>query len=325
MSSDLGINQFDKESQSQFRIRVIYSAMACWIKAITLDRSAGCNDNISRGVSRRHLYDRSHEVFEAMIGVFPEVEEWFTCKALSEHPTEIIRERLINHGDLLNEGFDTNIVLSSCRNESILPELDVVYGEILESNIQYMGISTVRASVNPTVNNVVINATDWFHAFVKEAWWSSALPDMSAMQYFNPKCTSSNNYSAWQDSQINSDIVLSRTSINETGYEYYLFKNNYTLCHKLDPFLQGLGCHIRIMYALRSISENRIKAVVRHSNENKLLKLNAFLPVKEMSLLESYAWPLNSIDDKLNWIINNSIWEYLEQYLNAIDVDIVEG
>ncbi len=325
MASDLGINQFEKESQFQFKIRVIYSAVACWIKTITLDRSTGSDNNANWGISRRHLYDRIHEVFEAIKGVFPDIEEWFTCQNPNEHPTEIIRERLINHGDLLNAGFETNIALSSSRNELVLPELEVVYGKTLESNIQYVGISTVRKSTDTTVIDSLTSITGWFNDFVKEAWWSSALPDMSILQYFNPKCHSRNNYSAWQDSQINNDIVLSRTTINENGYEYYLFKNNYTLCHKLDPFLQSLGYHIKIMYALRSTSANRIKAIVHHYKDHIVLKLNAYLPVKEMSLLESYAWPLNSINDKLNWIIINSIWEYLEKFLTAIDIDLVEG
>lgn len=326
MASDLGICRFTEESSLQFKCRVIYSAMASWIKAIAMDRPPGSKEESFYGVSRKHMYERSRAVLDTFCRMYPEIGEWFDLTRADEHPVILLRTRLLNHGDLLNEGFDTNVALSSVHSMQLTPKIETVYGEIMGESLQYSGIAVVRCKEAeiPAENAEVTQ--EWIEGFLKEVWWSLELPDTTAWQYFNPSNPAKNNHSVWQDSMVEAvyGIVLARAVVNKYGYEYYLLKTKDKLMHKLDPFLQELGYHIRIMYALRAGAGNRAVAAVKRHDGYVTLLLNAHLPLNETGLLESYAWPCRNINDKLGWIMGDFIWNYIEPYIGALGIRILE-
>ena len=53
IATDLNISQLDRESDIDFINRVLYSAMACWIKTVTQDISI--NENYQNVVSKKHI------------------------------------------------------------------------------------------------------------------------------------------------------------------------------------------------------------------------------------------------------------------------------
>ena len=63
IASDLGLMQFNDETDLQFSCRTVYSGMACWIKAATLDLPIGSADLKAEGVSRRHIFLRCSKIF----------------------------------------------------------------------------------------------------------------------------------------------------------------------------------------------------------------------------------------------------------------------
>ena len=112
MAADLGFTSYEGEDTTSFKCRVIYSSMSSWLKAIAMDQPIGSKENHLSGVSRRHIYERGNAVLESLIKMNPETAPWFSIEDSDENPVVIIRNRLLNHGDLLNEGFDTNLALS---------------------------------------------------------------------------------------------------------------------------------------------------------------------------------------------------------------------
>ena len=107
-------------------------------------------------------------------------------------------------------------------------------------------------------------------------------------------------------------------------YNYYLFKSDGKLAHKLDPFLQDQLYQVRIMYALRSFSNNKLTTTAIRDNDCIRMHINALLPMAEQNVLSSYAWPVKSVYDRLEWIMNEYIWEYIKPYLDALDIQIEE-
>lgn len=322
---DLGIYQFEEEARIQYKCRVIYSAMACWMKAIALDNPLGNKDHLDEGVSRRHLYERSKGVLENILKMFPDVNQWFCTNNERLEPVLLLRERLINHGDLLNVGFDTNLILSSVHTELLTSKIACSYGKIIDDNIKYTGISSIQSN-EEDCSMKIQSPQAWLDDFSNEAKWSYNVPDSNLIQYFDPLTSSKNNYSAWKDSVVEpvNGLVLARLGEINTGYSYYLIKAKKQLSHKIDPFLQEQGFHIRIMFALRSLANNKAKIIVIRFEDHVIIKLNAILPKKESVLLESYAWPLNSIDDKWFWIMSPEIWEYINPFVEALGIQIVE-
>ena len=153
-----------------------------------------------------------------------------------------------------------------------------------------------------------------------------ALNSIYNTQLSNPFSTAKNNYAAWQESIGNhiNNIVLARTTVNTNSYSYYLLKPNEKLVHRIDPFLQEQGCHIRIICALRSLAQNNTTASVRRSSDHIKIRLNAMLPLYESVQMESYAWPVRSINDRLEWEMGHEIWNYLKPQIEALDILITE-
>lgn len=88
---------------------------------------------------------------------------------------------------------------------------------------------------------------------------------MGELMYFNPSHKSRNNYTAWNNSLPDApdEIILGRLMINQNSFEYYLLKPKSKLLHRLDPFLQEQGYHIRIMYELRKEANNCVVAIAK--------------------------------------------------------------
>ena len=254
--------------------------------------------------------------------MYPEIYEWFFCG--KDHPAVIIRSRLINRGDLMNEGFDTNIALSAYRTVQLTQEIEAVYGIVIDKNTQYSGISTIRHVKNEMQEEKVEDSRVWFSSFLKEAWWSSSFPDTVSWQYFNPQSHTTNNYSAWQDiiPEEVDGIVFARSVVNKNSYEYYLIKNKERLIHKIDPFLQKLGYHRRIMYVLRSRFENNAIVTITYYDDNIRVHFNTHLPLVESVLLENYAWPVKNIEDKLEWLMDKCVWDYIKPHILALRIRI---
>lgn len=326
IASDLGIYRYHDEDLTAYKCRIIYSAMSSWVKAIAMDHPIGSKENHLSGVSRRHIYERGNAVLDSLIKLNPEIASWFEDEDSDENPVVIIRNRLLNHGDLLNEGFDTNLALSIAHKKQFISGYDTIYGEVLGKSIFYSGISTLCNNNATMQSEVSENAEEWIKCFLKNIWWSAIPSEMNELMYFNPAHKSQNNYSAWDSSlpNVSDEIILGRLTINKNEYEYYLLKPESKLMHRIDPFLQEQGYHIRIMYALRKIANNSVSAVIKHYSDHIYLKLNAHLPTSERIMLESYAWPYNRINDILCWTMYGFIWEYIKPYFESIGIRIVE-
>lgn len=326
MATDLGIYRYHDEDVTFYNCRVIYSAMSCWVKAITMDQPVGSKENHLSGVSRRHIYERGNTVLQSIIKMNPETRSWFNVEDAKENPIVIIRNRLINHGDLLNEGFDTNLALSFAHKKQFISGYDTIYGKTLEKNIFYSGISALCKSDFTKQSEESESAEEWLKRFLKNIWWSAMPYEMNDLMYFNPAHKSRNNYTAWNNSLPDApdEIILGRSTINQNSFEYYLLKPKSKLMHRIDPFLQEQGYNIRIMYELRKKANNCAVAIAKNLGDHINLQLFTHLPTNERIMLESYAWPYNRINDMLCWTMYDYIWNYIKPHFESIGIRIVE-
>lgn len=326
MATDLGVSPFEGEALVSFQSRVIYSAMACWVKSAALDRSVGCENGIEMGASKRHVYERCNAVLSELLKMYPDTKNWFEIEKKKDNPINLIRSRLINHGDILIQGFDTNIVLSSNYTKQISSDIETVYGVVLDESIYYSGIAALRTNEIQFYSDEKADIRSWYNSFIKEIGWTKNSPDYSRLQFFNPGSSAKNNYSAWQDSIENTinGVSLARMSLNNNMYSYYLLRPSDKLSHSIDPFLKEQLYHIRIMYAQRALANRRLSAEATHYGDYVRLHLNARLPLEEKIVLESYAWPVNNIDDGFDWIMIKQVWDYIMPILKSLGIHIEE-
>jgi len=80
MAADLGIFKYENESESQYCNRVLYSAMASWIKAVALDQPVTSGQMDNPGVSRRHISDKCTAILNEMLKLLCTVSAPFSCR-----------------------------------------------------------------------------------------------------------------------------------------------------------------------------------------------------------------------------------------------------
>ena len=328
MATDLNIRQFACESRSQFINRLLYSAMACWIKAAALDRSVSFHTDPNQGTSRRHILDRCDNVLAEMLRRFPVSELWFKTEPGNERAVQLLRSRLIRHGDLLNVGFQTNLTLAP---ESITPlnsDLECGKGCLLNPSFFYSGIAMLRRRKTEYLfeGSDQIDSCEWLRDYIRSAWWKP-VDHLEDVEYFNPFLKAKSNYRCWQDVAPTpvEGIVLARYTNNALPAEYLLVKHGENnRLHRIDSFFQETGEYRRFQFALRKIAANDLVADARIFRDHIHLKLNYYLPERENRLLESFAWPCSSVSDKLEWDMVLLIWPYIKIHLEKLGIAVRE-
>lgn len=328
MATDLNIHQFACESKSHFISRLLYSAMACWIKTAALDRPISFHADLNQGISRRHILERCDNVLTEMLRRFPASEPWFKTELGNEGTVPLLRSRLIRHGDLLNVGFQTNLTLAPEVVIPLNPDLECGKGYLLNPSFFYSGIAMlrIRKVESHSEGSDRADSCKWLRNYIKSAWWKS-VDHIEGVEYFNPFLKVKSNYRCWQDVPPApvEDIVFARYTVNVLPTEYLLIMlgENKKL-HRIDSFLRKTGEYRRFQFALRRIAGNDLNAAAKIYHDHIHLKLNFYLPEWENRLLESFSWPCNSVSDKLEWDMVPSIWPYIKIHLEKLGIAIRE-
>ena len=328
MATDLRVRQFANESLPQFINRLLYSAMACWIKTAALDRPVLFHTDGDLGISRRHILDRCDSVLSEMLSRFPASKPWFETLPGNEKAIQLLRSRLIRHKDLLNVGFQTNLTLAPKSVIPISPDLECGKGYLMDPSFSYSGIAMIRRRQTECCfeDRDRINSYEWLKDYIKSAWWKSAdLPEN--VEYFNPFRKVRSNYGCWQDTPPApvEGIIFARRNASPLPAEYLLvMPGENTRLHYIDSFLHETGEYRRFQFALRKIVDNDLATDVRIYQDHIHLKLSFYLPEWENRLLESFAWPYNSVSDKLEWDMPLPIWAYIKIHLEKLGIVVRE-
>jgi len=323
MATDLNVRQFANENRLQFINRLLYSAMACWIKAAALDRSVSFQPDSDQCIGRQHIFGRCDSILAEMLQRFPVSKSWFE----NERAVPLLCSRLIRHRDLLNVGFQTKLTLAPQTVIPLAPGLECGKGHILDSSFSYSGIAMIRKRQTECrfEENDGVDSCQWLKNYIQSAWWKPA-GLLENVEYFNPLCKVRSNYRCWQDVPPApvEGIVFARYTASQFP-EYLLLKpGENTKLHHIDSFLQKTGEYRRFQFALRRAVGNDLAADAKIYGDHIHLKLSFHLPEQENRLLESFAWPCSSISDKLEWDIVPSIWPYIQIHFEKLGISVRE-
>ena len=328
MAADLGISKYENESESQYCNRVLYSAMASWIKAAALDQPVTSQQKDNPGVSRRHIFDKCTAIFNEMLKRFPESKPWFESEKTKESPIALLLSRLLRHGDMLYVGFETNLILAGKKEILLSDRIKRRKGEVLSAGTFYSGIAMLQKTQKDETfePEAVTDTTSWFGDYMKSAWWKETGIDED-IQYFNAYKRAKNNDSCWQTEQPEpvNRVWLIRRTIYKNGYEYFLLrKDELFYKHQIDSFLQEMGEHRRFMIVMRYMADNAVPVQVKRYSDHILVKLRIYLPQKESALLEAYAWPHNTAADRLEWDMDEDVWAFIKPHLYHLGLSLTE-
>ncbi len=329
MAKDMNIAEFSDESETEYTNRILYSALASWIKASALDRSVGNEHEPNAGVSKRHITEKCERFLEEMLIRHPKCKSWFTFEK-QDSPISLIRSRLLRNGELLNVGFDSNVILSQAETIPLCNNLSRYKGVVLKPDAQYSGISVIGEKSNhDTIGYSHIEDTLlWFRNYIHQAWWSKFENNNDSVSYFNPFEKVRSNSRCWQSSKPRyvNDIILARRTANQVNHEYFFLRrvDEGEMFHRIDPFIKTIGEHRRFMIAIRNLAGNKNAAKVCVHRDYVGLITWSYLPQQEATLLESFAWPSNNYSDMINWKMTIGIYNYIKPFLTALGIELQE-
>lgn len=324
---DLGIIRYSTESDAQFNNRVIYSAMACWIKAACQDRPV--EGDHTEGVSRRHIHDKCNRILSAFLRRYHSSEPWFTVEDAGNDAVGLLRSRLLRHQELINMGFNTNVALSTTSYRGLSVDLEVIHGMLFHPDARYDGIALTRQpiSADAIAASEITPVGSWFDTYVQAAWWESFdTSKEESVEYFNARRVTSNMYKCWETliPKVKDKYMIVRRPVNVVSHEYLILNTQNNKMHRIDPVLKDFGEHRRFMFGLRAAANNPVPGQITKHRDHVHLKMRTYLPAKETQLLETFAWPHNSINDRLEWDMSIPVWNYVEPFLSALGMAIRE-
>lgn len=302
MASDMKITKYESESDVQYTQRILYSALACWIKAATLDRDISQPNSL--GASKKHIKEKCTQILNATLDRIPEARGYFYPEDAQYDAVTVVRKRLVQNGDIVNIGFDTDMTLVPTSAIPLNSNTVHVIGDFFGSGIFYSGISALRTS-SGNVNRENTDIAIWLRDYCNSAWWESETITNDSIEYFNPDRRVRNNSYCWQPTPVDflQKIRFLRININKGMYEYYIEKKKggSIFHHKIDPVMVEMKEHRRIMLAFRKMANNAPAVKLTNYKDHMKLNLWIHLPLKELTFLESYGWPSRHINDFLEW------------------------
>lgn len=331
--SDLKIRRYDDEVKAQYIARVVYSALAMWIRYSTLDEDIFQQSSELVGVSKIHVLNKCKPFLDNMIEIYPEIYEWFYPEKCEENPIGIVRDRLYNGGELVDVGFNTDLALPSYRECGINNGVRIIRGINSYEFQRTTGIAQFKA-VNEK-DRVDIEKILNFYGFknksaqeilnehIKNIKWSKK--EKITVDIFD-KYSKESFSNCWNREYKlkDNDISLYKYEFFDFGFVRKLHGNIYT--SQIDEYLIEQFEVRRFMYGLKNEVDNSVLARYKKYSDKNLvrLKLCCDLPQKELNILLLLGWPLKNINDRLNLLFHASSWLFVEAVLKNLNIELQE-
>lgn len=322
LRKDLKVNTYEGELTTYYECRLIYSALAEWMRFTVFDEVT--DDYFCK--SKAYILRRGIEVLRSFIGSSPALQQWFLEDEKGVHefdaPVKEIRDRMLLAGEYFEFLPSHDLTIPSTERININDRFDRVIGTSVDSisnQIKYVGITKIVKTEAVKKDYDEFSLEQYMAWILKTAIWNT-VKDIDKFEFFDAYSKKAP-YKSWVDFPPNGmDYHLGRISLYNGLHEYYLFKKNKEgewLNSQLQELLSETKEERRIILGLRMMCNN--KAVVKYKTRGDVveLKLMCRLPIKEEILMETYCWPLRYYMDKLNYIVPVEVWPNIKHTLEV--------
>lgn len=333
---DLKMVKCRDESNYLYHARIVYSAMAMWIKTTALDSNIS-DDITTNGASKKHVFERCSRVLNDIVSIEPSIRPWFfdefeedSSATTKSHPVNIIRERMLQAAELIETGFNSDVAVP-CWN--VIP-LSKNFTRLIGIPSNSYPYSAKSAGITWIDENIIAefyeqkmpSAAEQTIKYFSITNWERAISD-ERKEYFDPSILESSLYKGWTTKRPSKiAFCLSRRDLGNHLYEYYAEKtiDEVQVIHKIDEYLIERNEHRRFLYGFRKLVDNPVCAYFTKYDGFIKLHLCAHLPLEEEIIIHTLAWPVQYITDELNWLIPSSVWSIFMMILNQLDINVVE-
>lgn len=330
MAQDMQIEQYAGETQSNYAGRIIYSALCHWMRYVVMDETTQKHDRKSKA----YVLGRIKELLVIMSEAFPVSKGWiFRDLKNPVDDDELIRElrdKMLAARELLEVDESRNIGLPAYEKNYCTDDYDRITGLSEEiGSTEYVGITRVVRKKHETKNRGLenkIDINDYIDWIYVGASWNEC-HNIEAFEFFNP-FSKRPPYQSWTNAvPCNEKSILARLTLYKGLHEYHLIKKENDI-YKNAPITNVLAEwkeERRVLLALRKKVGNAMQATYDTRDSVYLLNLYCGLPLREQVLIDTYCWPLNSMDDKYNYVVPEFIWEDIKSMIiDGLGIDLKE-
>lgn len=330
MAQDMRIERYAGEAQSNYTGRIIYSALCHWMRYVVMDETTQKYDRKSKA----YVLGRIKELLVIMSEAFPVGKTWIYRD--SKNPVDCdelvreLRDKMLAARELLEVDESRNIGLPAYEKNYCTDAYDRITGLSEEiSSPEYVGITRVVGRKNNNENRVLANKIDiddYFDWIYTRASWSEC-HNIESFEFFNP-FSKRPPYQSWTNTVPSGEKnILARLTLYNGLHEYHLINSENDI-YKNAPITSVLAEwkeERRVLLALRKKVGNAMQATYDKRDSAYLLNLYCGLPLREQVLIDTYCWPLNSMDDKYNYVVPGFWWEDIKRIItNGLGIDLKE-
>ena len=331
MAQDMRIPAYVGEPEESYCYRVIYSALGLWCLTVSLSEKDGI-----QGISKNATTKLLHGLVEKYLQIYPFAKQ-FLANARNADIALHIRNIYEQMGYLLTLDNNHNVLnqvpktVWVSENDSIFLGLPNgaycinglgIHVENCEKESEEINLKEYIARDNLSPEEYVLSCFNECDFERKEF-------DLNELEFFNPfyKKKLSEAWSMYSNADI---MTIARKS--PSGPFYRVMKNEdgqilYADEINNEDILSRTGAEYRRIYvALRDYYLNPMIALVcRIDEEYAYIRILGQLPNREYFYLLLNAWPMNSFNDRNNFIIRHGLTAQVKKILNDIGFSIREG
>ena len=323
LSSDLQITSSKFESDADFYNRLIYSALADWMKICILDRT---NERYIDCKSKIYIRKRCEEVLDDFLRVFPECFDYFYKNDESSiHPVSVLRDRMITNQELIEK--KEGIYLPEGCINSICPDFKRSLG-LPGLDCKSSGITKITKLIDNDKfeNSRKVDCTEVYNKHFRHIKWE-CFEDFSQIEVLDP-FSDKPPYQSWKNIQaiMDDNVYLSRIAMNGNAKEYFWVKaaNKSILISKVNSsYIQFQEIRRFILWQRKQYG-HPIEAVFQNDEKHTFVRIFSRVPNFEQNILDTYGWPIRSIDNKLEYLFLNEMWNGIKELLINLNFKLVE-
>lgn len=324
ISSDLMINQFDNETDTQFICRLVYSAVGRWI--MNLFNSKILLDD--KKISKIYITNYAINILESFKKIDSDIDDYF----LNEKSFINMIENVYCSVGYINDELYYYIVPERSANIKISNKCLVIDIDTKERKMRGLGIWKKLTSLDFSLEKFLFfyeNAEEYAKKFVRELKYSKFNEEYGNIELYN----------------IEKNKWDSFSEKNTLKYEYYILKidngMDYQMLKRVNDVLyyanvpkvyfdkneKNFKYEIwRIILGICSLNGKQCKCKVSKKSNNAInIKLCGYaLPSLEESLLKCMAWPVGNCLEMYYYITELSMKDAICELLNKLSIVIIE-
>lgn len=330
MAQDMRIKRYTGELQPNYIGRIIYCALCHWMRYAVMDETTQNHDRKSKA----YILRRIRELLDIMSDAFPASKKWIFNDLKnpvdSDELIRTLRDKMLAAGELLEVDESRNIGLPVYEKIYCTYGYDRIIGLSEEiSRPEHVGVTRVVRIEGDNENRVPVDRIDineyidWIYS---GALWNEC-HNVDAFEFFNP-FSKRPPYQSWMNAAPNNQKrILARLTLYNGLHEYHLIKKEQDKYWNspITTVLAEWKEERRVLLALRKHAGNVMQATYDKRETAYLLNLYCGLPLREQAIIDTYCWPLNSMDDKYNYVVPSFMWENIKNIItDSLGINLKE-